>query len=752
MAPSHTESLVEGINVTEFDNDMSYGFNPIGGTQVSSVICPTKLDRYNQDCSEICISEQSSDPLKKYLKSKVSIIIDTLEKDRYQHPPVHETLLLDVQERTDEYPLPNPEETWWMDGEIGQPIEKSDILLNLEANLLDSKTAVKPDHPRTIIEICTKTMKITERAQLRGWKTYAPITIETGFDLLTTSGRQKAMTMLRKLKPDVIIAEWMCDPWSQMQNINISKGGLTAENIMEKRRIHTHLLHWLAYVERWQTSRGAHWVGENPYTAASWRQPALQAMLKRNWNTISDLCNWNLKDPASGEHYRKRTRLNTSSYFVYEQMNQMCKGTHAHQPIEGQTKVQLTRNGPWVTMNRSVFAGWYTTSFCDAILQALETEFACEEQTRNVQKDFWTKLGDYWYRHHVVPRKPLYMPEQPLSSQLGSDRLTTVNFTTIVQKQPLVVRDYWRGCLEPHAGPLYNGTPGHEWTGVTRFRHAPPKKTLHSSSPILMFPNKMYRCEKRLKYMSSENYLRHFHMPKCDPKRYGELVSKRRRLDEISGTRDYWQHTSMCWIRYHVEPRTALYAVTSDDRLAPDVNTLLSNRFTSVLYEDGSTEAFEDVGGVRDLSQPWTGFTVFWKKSVKRKLPKDNNPAPSKESRPTPKIGKDNNPSLSGPDPNFGTSASLDTGIPLENPADVSHEPVVAPESSAEVPTGSFENKRKIARDIVSIESLLKKLKRKSVIQDKHPLPSQERIGSSGDYLRRLLLDHMQGGHRELAV
>ena len=61
------------------------------------------------------------------------------------------------------------------------------------------------------------------------WKALTPLSIEQGFDLLTQAGRDAAEKVLRTEKPDLIVGEWMCDPFSQMQHMNISKGGLTAK-------------------------------------------------------------------------------------------------------------------------------------------------------------------------------------------------------------------------------------------------------------------------------------------------------------------------------------------------------------------------------------------------------------------------------------------------------------------------------------------------------------------------------------------
>ena len=101
---------------------------------------------------------------------------------------------------------------------------------------LPKKTGLARGPVRKIVEICTFTMMMTALALAStsvNWQALTPISIEHGFDLLTPTGRQKAETYLRKEKPDLSVAEWMCDPFSSMQNINIAKGGLTAEKILE---------------------------------------------------------------------------------------------------------------------------------------------------------------------------------------------------------------------------------------------------------------------------------------------------------------------------------------------------------------------------------------------------------------------------------------------------------------------------------------------------------------------------------------
>ena len=69
------------------------------------------------------------------------------------------------------------------------------------------------------------------------WTATTPTSIEQWYDVLTEQGRKSAESYLRQEKPDLIVAEWMCDPFNKLHNINISKGGLTADKTLEKANI-----------------------------------------------------------------------------------------------------------------------------------------------------------------------------------------------------------------------------------------------------------------------------------------------------------------------------------------------------------------------------------------------------------------------------------------------------------------------------------------------------------------------------------
>ena len=71
-----------------------------------------------------------------------------------------------------------------------------------------------PSRPITIMEVCTKTGRVSQEAVDRGWCSCSPVTIETGFDLTSTDGCFKAWKYIAEQQPDVLVLAWPCDPWS----------------------------------------------------------------------------------------------------------------------------------------------------------------------------------------------------------------------------------------------------------------------------------------------------------------------------------------------------------------------------------------------------------------------------------------------------------------------------------------------------------------------------------------------------------
>ena len=108
--------------------------------------------------------------------------------------------------------------------------------------------------PQIISEICTWTMLISTIALEKSdkWQVCTPVSIEHGFDLLTLQGRKKGEDYIYREKPDLIVGEWMCSPFSSLQDVNLAKGEELGNKILKEQREHAKVSAWIAKIGRWQ--------------------------------------------------------------------------------------------------------------------------------------------------------------------------------------------------------------------------------------------------------------------------------------------------------------------------------------------------------------------------------------------------------------------------------------------------------------------------------------------------------------------
>ena len=321
--------------------------------------------------------------LAKYIKNRMQRVYEILkgeDKHKQQQEQVHK--------EEDTQP---PQGHVTLDVEVDKPTQQQVLTTNTTTSLpsepkLDKNKRVawtsKPmQKVRKIMEICTWTMMISTLAlevPNGKWQVCTPVSIEHGYDLLTETGRRKAEKYVHHEKPDLIVGEWMCSPFSSLQHINLSKSPELRNKILAEQREHAKVNAWIAKIEKWQrTVNKGMWLGEQPHKCGSWKLACMQEMQRVNHNTYFDMCSEGLKDPDSGLPMRKRTKLNHTSGILHHLLTEhrQCSQDHDHQPIEGATRFQ-DANGVWRSINRSTFAGWYTRDFATDVMDSF-TQTIC---------------------------------------------------------------------------------------------------------------------------------------------------------------------------------------------------------------------------------------------------------------------------------------------------------------------------------------------------------------------------------------
>ena len=230
------------------------------------------------------------------------------------------------------------------------------------SGFMQEALAVELQLPNPFVqEVFSDTDPVARAAQRRGLIPGETLTLNTGFDFRLESHRKKALDLIKKKKPYVVVLAFPCGPWSPLQRLN------PAHDLSEKRAEGVILIRFAVEVALLQLRCGRHFLVENPVPSLGWKVPELD-LLRQDPATLEvvvDMCRFGLKGP-DGNLHRKGTRLLTSMQAVVSNlMDHRCVGGHVHSPVLGGSKITSA-------------AGHYTPQFSDALIQAFMDQFDFE--------------------------------------------------------------------------------------------------------------------------------------------------------------------------------------------------------------------------------------------------------------------------------------------------------------------------------------------------------------------------------------
>ena len=224
-----------------------------------------------------------------------------------------------------------------------------------------------------VFEIWTWTEIVTTTAEDHpDWIGLAPISIETGYDLLTQDGVSRARDKILLEDPDLVVLAFPCAPWSVLQHLQNAE--VKAAN-RDRQAKHRPFLEFAEEVAQHQMAKGKYFVLENPAASAAFREAPLVELASRDGvgSAKFDMCTQELREPESGLPLKKSTRLLSNSPAIIAHFrSQQCTCTSSHARILGSTRVPTTvgTNGQqrFRSVNLSEFAGGYTAAFSAKIL------------------------------------------------------------------------------------------------------------------------------------------------------------------------------------------------------------------------------------------------------------------------------------------------------------------------------------------------------------------------------------------------
>ena len=162
--------------------------------------------------------------------------------------------------------------------------------------------------------------------------------LNTGWDFSLRSDWRKAIEIIIKEDPWMIVGSPPCTMLSLLQNLNIHQYGHKEEWKLEfekkKKRAAEEHVKFCTQLYRLQMSRGRYFVHEHPDGATSWELTMIGNLAKEQGviRVKADQCMYGLETEVKGETrpVRKRTGFLTNSVCVADELSRRCDGSHLY--------------------------------------------------------------------------------------------------------------------------------------------------------------------------------------------------------------------------------------------------------------------------------------------------------------------------------------------------------------------------------------------------------------------------------------
>lgn len=295
--------------------------------------------------------------------------------------------------------------------------------------------------------------RVTEKAGEFGFESGGALDLSTGWDLSRKDHQRKALQLIQKLRPALVILSPPCTVFSRLRGLsNHKRDPEVVAREVEEGQEHVNFSVRVAWIQH-RARRG--FLFEHPMHAESWNTKDLAELRQADgvMDVKLDMCRFGLTT-TKGFPALKPTLLITNLEALATTLQRRHDGFHErHHPLIG---------------GEAKFAAKYTPKFVDAILRGLRKQVQTWVKGNRPQQDFWEVKQNSVVRVHRQPRRTLFTP-QGMSScplpipNLGSKRTTTMNFQ---KGNPMVKKDDWRTTPTPHlAFPAL-------WTGQTEFANS----------------------------------------------------------------------------------------------------------------------------------------------------------------------------------------------------------------------------------------------------------------------------------------
>ena len=216
-----------------------------------------------------------------------------------------------------------------------------------------------------------------------------PIDIEydARYDLLQSKNRDMLWDTIEDEDPFLLSLSPLCGPWSPWQRLNMTRSEETYDKVMYDWKQWYPVLAWVMKVVERRLSLGREVLLENPWPSLLWQLKCYEKTMEnqpRNMSTGEplglvklDQCMYGLAN-QEGVPHEKSTGMLLSSSKMKSRLQQLCDGSHLHDPLEGNKtkKAQQWRE----KLCREIIAGALDELKSQIMMQAFPAEYQMESQ------------------------------------------------------------------------------------------------------------------------------------------------------------------------------------------------------------------------------------------------------------------------------------------------------------------------------------------------------------------------------------
>eukprot|EP00435_Cladocopium_sp_Y103_P022720 s4252_g5.t1 len=175
--------------------------------------------------------------------------------------------------------------------------------------------------------------RVSEHVKKQGLKVGRCYDLQTGFNLLDGSDKQRMWRSLHEDDPELVTCSPPCTPFSPIQELNWDRMPFSQSVHMVSEGVEN--FETAVEVCEWQDDRGKVFLLEHPLPSKAWHEQCVQRLMQRAGVYVchTDLCQYGMRVRELPN--KKATQWVTNSKHMAMELQKRCNGEHVHEPLMG---------------------------------------------------------------------------------------------------------------------------------------------------------------------------------------------------------------------------------------------------------------------------------------------------------------------------------------------------------------------------------------------------------------------------------